>query len=82
VCITNYERLEKFDEIELGGVVLDESSILKSFNGKTRQQLTRRFEMVPYRLCCTATPAPNDFTELGQHADFLGVCKPSEMLAT
>lgn len=82
VCITNYERLEKFEDMQFGGVVLDESSILKSFNGKTRQQLTRRFEDVPFRLCCTATPAPNDFTELGQHADFLGVCKPSEMLAT
>lgn len=82
VNITNYERLQLFDDVEFGGVVLDESSILKSFTGKTRQLLTRRFEDVPFRLCCTATPAPNDFTELGQHADFLGVCKPAEMLAT
>lgn len=82
INITNYERLELFDECEFSGVVLDESSILKSFTGKTRQMLTRRFADTPYRLCCTATPAPNDFTELGQHADFLGVCTPAEMLAT
>ncbi len=82
IYITNYERLEKFDEVAFGGVVLDESSILKSFTGKTRQLLARRFEGTRFRLCCTATPAPNDFTELGQHADFLGICKPAEMLAT
>jgi hypothetical protein len=84
INITNYERLELFLEWipKLGGVVLDESSILKSFNGKTRQMLTESFRATPYRLACTATPSPNDFTELGQHAEFLGVCKPSEMLAT
>jgi len=82
INITNYERLDLFDECDFAGVVLDESSILKSFTGKTRQMLTSRFSSTPYRLCCTATPAPNDFTELGQHADFLGICKPSEMLAT
>jgi hypothetical protein len=82
ISITNYERLEKFGGIEFAGVVLDESSILKSFNGKTRHKLNERFKTTPYRLCGTATPAPNDFTELGQHADFLGICKPSEMLAT
>ncbi|WP_395739314.1 DNA methyltransferase [Prosthecobacter sp.] len=82
VNITNYERLHLFDEVAFAGVVLDESSILKSFNGKTRQQLTQRFTEVAFRLCCTATPSPNDFTELGQHADFLGICSPAEMLAT
>lgn len=82
VNITNYERLHLFDEVEFAGVVLDESSILKSFNGKTRQLLTQRFARVNYRLCCTATPSPNDFTELGQHADFLGICSPAVMLAT
>lgn len=64
IYITNYERLEKFDEVVFGGVVLDESSILKSFMGKTRQMITKRFAKVNLRLCCTATPAPNDFTEL------------------
>jgi hypothetical protein len=82
VNITNYERLHLFDDVGFSGVVLDESSILKSFNGKTRQLLTQRFERVNYRLCCTATPSPNDFTELGQHADFLGICSPAVMLAT
>lgn len=82
VNITNYDKLDLFDGIEFDGVILDESSILKAFNGKTRRKLTDRFKDTPYRLCCTATPAPNDFTELGQHAEFLGVCTPAEMLAT
>ncbi len=82
VNITNYERLHLFEDVFFSGVVLDESSILKSFNGKTRQLLTQRFARVNYRLCCTATPSPNDFTELGQHADFLGICSPAVMLAT
>ncbi len=80
--ITNYDRLHLFENVEFAGVVLDESSILKSFDGKTRRYLTDRFAGTHYRLCCTATPAPNDFTELGQHAEFLGICKPAEMLAT
>lgn len=82
VYITNYEKLDHFDTARFAGVVLDESSILKSFNGKTRRRLTEAFSRTPYRLCCTATPSPNDYTELGQHADFLGVCTPSQMLAT
>lgn len=82
VFITNYDRLHLFDQVEFAAVVLDESGILKSFDGKTRRMLNDRFASVPYKLCCTATPAPNDFTELGQHADFLGICKPAEMLAT
>jgi hypothetical protein len=80
--ITNYDRLDLFEDVKFNGVILDESSILKAFNGKTRRKLTDRFSDTPYRLCCTATPAPNDFTELGQHAEFLGVCSPAEMLAT
>lgn len=82
VNITNYDRLQLFDDVTFGGVVLDESSILKAFNGKTRRLLTDRFSGTPYRLCCTATPAPNDYTELGQHAEFLGICTPAQMLAT
>ena len=82
INVTNYEKLDLFDGVELGGVVLDESSILKNFTGKTRIRLTERFRDVPYRLCCTATPSPNDYTEFGQHADFLGVCTPAQMLAT
>jgi len=82
INITNIDRVEQFDAIEFDGVVLDESSILKSYNGKTRHQLNRQFARTLFRLCCTATPSPNDFTELGQHADFLGICTPAEMLAT
>ncbi len=82
INITNYEKLDLFDGIEFGGVILDESSILKNFTGKTRIKLTNRFKDTPYRLCCTATPSPNDYTEFGQHADFLGICTPAQMLAT
>ena len=82
VFITNYEKLDKFDVIDFGGVVLDESSILKNFTGKTRRRLTDRFADTQYKLCCTATPSPNDYTEFGQHADFLGICSPAQMLAT
>lgn len=82
VNITNYERLDLFKPEHFAGVVLDESSILKAFTGKTRIELTNAFQRTPFRLCCTATPAPNDYTEMGQHADFLGVCSPAQMLAT
>jgi len=79
--ITNYERLERFDPSEFGGVILDESSILKSFTGVTTRSLIEAFKDTPYRLACTATPAPNDNMELGQHSSFLGVMRSSEMLA-
>jgi SNF2 family DNA or RNA helicase len=80
--ITNYEKLDHFDGVDFAGVVLDESSILKNFTGKLRTKLTKRFADTMFRLCCTATPSPNDYTEFGQHADFLGVCSPAQMLAT
>lgn len=80
VHVVNYDRLDRFDGIEFGGVVLDESSILKSWNGKTRRALTERFAATPYRLACTATPAPNDHMELGNHAEFLGVMQSADML--
>jgi DNA modification methylase len=82
INIANYEKLDLFDGCDFAGVVLDESSILKNFTGKTRIKLTERFALTPYRLCCTATPSPNDYTEFGQHADFLGICTPGQMLAT
>lgn len=82
VYISNYEKLDNFDGFDFAGIVLDESSILKNFTGKTRVALTERFAETPYRLCCTATPSPNDYTEFGQHADFLGVCRPMQMLST
>jgi DNA modification methylase len=81
ISVTNYERLDKFDTSIFSGVVLDESSILKSFMGKTRAALCAAFKSTPFRLCCTATPAPNDYMEFGQHSDFLGVMDSNEMLS-
>jgi hypothetical protein len=81
IAIANYEMLSHFDPAAFAGVVLDESSILKSFNGRTRTLLVESFKATPYRLCCTATPAPNDFTELGNHSEFLGLKTRVEMLA-
>ena len=82
VNITNYDRLAKFDLARFGGVVLDESSILKATDGKTRTALIEASQFVRFRLACTATPAPNDVMELGNHAEFLGVMRATEMLAT
>lgn len=82
IVITNYERLEKFDVSAFGAVVLDESSILKAFDGKTRTKLIETFKDTPYRLCCTATPAPNDIAELANHAEFMGLMTRAEFLAT
>lgn len=80
--ITNYEMLEHFRAEEFCAVVLNESSIIKHKDGKTRQMIQEMFEKTRYKLCCTATPAPNDYMELGTHAQFLGVMKQTEMLAT
>ena len=81
INITNYDRLHKFDTERFGAVVLDESSCIKHHNSKTLQMLLDAFAKTPYRLCATATPAPNDWTELGTHAEFLGIRSRSEMLA-
>lgn len=82
VAVTNYEKLHKFDPSAFSGVVLDESSILKSHDGRTRTLLIDTFSATPYRLACTATPSPNDHEELGNHSQFLGVMTRVEMLAT
>lgn len=81
VTITNYERMEKFNPKDFNAVVLDESSIIKSYTGKYRTELVEKWSVVPYRLACTATPAPNDFMELGNHAEFVGAMKRTEMLS-
>jgi superfamily II DNA or RNA helicase len=81
VNIANYERLPKLDCSAFGGVVLDESSILKSFTGPTKTMLCEAFALTPYRLAATATPAPNDHMEIGQHSEFLGVMPSNEMLS-
>ncbi len=82
INIANYEMLHAFDTEAFAGVVLDESSILKSYDGKTRTAIIEGFARTPFRLACTATPAPNDHMELGNHAEFLGVMSRVEMLAT
>ena len=81
IVITNYEMLAKFDLSEFVGVVLDESSILKAHDSKTRAQIIEMCRDVPYKLSCTATPSPNDHMELGNQAEFLGVMTATEMLA-
>lgn len=81
VTITNYEMVEHFDPAAFPAVVLDESSCLKDWTSKTRALLIEMFSATPYRLCCTATPAPNDMAEIANHAEFLGVMSRVEMLA-
>lgn len=80
--VANYERLDKLSELVplLGGVVLDESSLIKNATGKTRTQLIETFRATPFKLCLTATPSPNDPAELGNHAEFLGVMRHVDML--
>jgi len=81
INITNYEMLENFSNNCMEAIILDESSILKSLSGKTRKALTEKYKNIKYKMCCTATPAPNDYTEIGNHAEFLNICSMQEMLA-
>lgn len=81
INVANYERLHLFDPATFGGIVLDESSVIKNYTGKTTRALMAFADAMPFRLCATATPAPNDHMELGQHSQFLGVMDSSEMLA-
>ena len=81
IVITNYDRLHRFDPAQFGAVVLDESSCIKHHDTKTLKTLLTAFRETPFKLCATATPAPNDWTELGTHAEFLGICTRAEMLS-
>lgn len=81
IYIINYDMMEHVNADLFVGVVLDESSILKSFDGKTKQYITAEFQNTPYKLCCTATPSPNDVSEICNHAEFLNVMSRNEMLA-
>ena len=81
INITNYEKLDHFVANKFVGVVLDESSILKSYSGKVRNAIIQNFHETPYKLACTATPAPNDYMELGNHSEFCGVMTRPEMLS-
>lgn len=81
ITITNYEMLHHFDPTKYNGIVLDESSILKSYTGKIRTHIIESFAETPFRLACTATPAPNDYMELGNHSEYLGAMTRTEMLS-
>ena len=81
ISITNYEMIDNFDFSKFKAVVLDESSILKAIGGQTKKKLIKLCQNIPYRLSCTATPAPNDYIELGNQVEWLGICRQSEMLA-
>lgn len=81
IQITNYEKLHRFTPERYSGIVIDESSCLKGFDSKYRKALTEFASSIQYRLPCSATPAPNDYMELGNHAEFLGVMSATEMLA-
>lgn len=82
VNVTNYQKIDHFDLAAFGGIVLDESSILKSTDGHYRTRIIEECASIPFRLAATATPAPNDFMELGNHAEFLGVMSYTDMLST
>lgn len=81
IYITNYEQLDKVDTSYFAGIVLDESSILKNFEGAIRNLVIDGFKDTPYKLACTATPSPNDPMELGNHSEFLNIMSRTEMLA-
>lgn len=81
ITIANYEMLEHFEAKKFKGIVLDESSIIKHFEGKFRNAIITGFKDTPFRLACTATPAPNDHMELGNHAEFVGAMSRTEMLS-
>jgi len=82
INITNYDMLEHFNPSAFSGIVLDESGILKHYTSKTRTHITESFRDTTYKLACTATPAPNDYMELGNHSEFMGVMTRTEMLST
>jgi len=81
VNITNYDIVDHFNADDFAGVVLDESSLLKNIDGKTRRKLTDTFKNTQYKLCCTATPAPNDVIELGTHSEFLNIMTAGHMMS-
>lgn len=81
IAVTNYEKLHKFDCSKFSGAFGDELSCIKNYTGKLKQQMCSQFERTPFKLSCTATPAPNDILELGQQAEFLGAMKSNEMIS-
>jgi len=80
ITVANYESLHHFTPSDFQGIVCDESAILKSFDGVRRKAITRFMRQVPYRLLCSATPAPNDYTEMGTSSEALGYLGHTDML--
>jgi SNF2 family DNA or RNA helicase len=81
IVITNYDKRSKFDSSKFAGVCIDEGSILKSFSGRTKQDLCRDHENTPFKTSASATPAPNDILEIGNQSEFLGVLRSCEMIS-
>ncbi len=81
IYVSNYEQLDNISTDDFSGIVLDESSILKNFEGSTKKLIIDCFKETPYKLACTATPSPNDPMELGNHSEFLDIMSRNEMLA-
>lgn len=81
IYVSNYDQLDNIDTSLFSGIVLDESSILKNYEGKIKNQIIESFAMTPYKLACTATPSPNDPMELGNHAEFLDTMSRNQMLS-
>jgi hypothetical protein len=81
IDVNNYEQLDNIDTSIYSGIVLDESSILKNYEGATKKNIIDKFQLTPYKLACTATPSPNDPMELGNHSEFLDIMSRNEMLA-
>jgi len=79
ICVTNYEQLDNINPDDFGGVVLDESSILKNFTGAYKKLIIEKFQHTPYKLACTATPSPNDLNEIGNHSEFLDILDAQDM---
>lgn len=82
INITNYDRIHLFNSDDFIGIILDESSIIKNFQGKTYLSLIQAFRYTQFKLACTATPSPNDYQEIGNHSEFLNIMSRTEMLAT
>lgn len=79
ILIANYEQIDNINVSMFKGIVLDESSILKNFTGIIKRKIIAAFKNTPYKLCCTATPAPNDLNEIGNHSEFLGILDAQDM---
>lgn len=81
IQIVNYDQIDNLTAFQFAGIVLDESSILKNFSGETKKKILDLFAKTPFKLCCTATPSPNDDMEMCNHAEFLGQGRSAEIMS-